>query len=254
MKERNLHGKRYIALVRCSSAAQSDTSIEAQIALIETYGREHGMVRVGTVELAGVTGSVPGIRSDIDQLIRRKKEQDDFDVVLLQNATRFTRSGPLHGMKLLFDLRAIGLQVVFVKDDLPDGDLGDVMRGLQFFAGKEQARSIAHAVARGASASLKEGRSAHCKAPPYGVDRLYVTADGTPKHIIRNQADGTQVKLDPATGDVIERFGRNEKASVPAHYQAEERTHRARAWRPWASQSGARRHSRNNGTKMRTMR
>ncbi len=132
MKERNLHGKRYIALARCSSAAQSDTSIAAQNALVEAFGREHGMICVDTVELAGVTGSVPGVRTDIDQLIQRKKEQDDFDVVLLQDATRFTRSGPAHGLKLLYDLRAAELEVVFLKDDLPDNDLGDVMRGLQF--------------------------------------------------------------------------------------------------------------------------
>lgn len=62
MNERNLKGKRYIALVRCSSAAQSDTSIEAQNASVETYARDHGMVGVGSVELAGVTGSVPGAR------------------------------------------------------------------------------------------------------------------------------------------------------------------------------------------------
>jgi hypothetical protein len=218
MKEKNLQGKRYIALVRCSSAAQSDTSIDAQNAIVAAFARENGMVCVGTVELAGVSGSVPGIRTDIDQLIERKRQQEDFDVVLLQDATRFTRSGPAHGMKLLYDLRAAGLEVVFVKDDLPAGDLGDVMRGLQFFSGKEQARSIAHAVARGASFSLKEGRSAHCKAPPYGVDRLYTTADGEPKHVIRNLVDGTQVKLDPKTGVIVERFGRNEKTGVPAHY------------------------------------
>lgn len=218
MKDKELNGKRFVGLVRCSSNAQIDTSLDAQNAVVAAYARDRGMLCVGNVELAGVSGSVPGIRTDIDHLIERKRQQDDFDVVLLQDATRFTRSGPLHGMKLLYDLRAAGLEVVFVKDDLPAGDLGDVMRGLQFFSGKEQARSIAHAVARGASFSLKEGRSAHCKAPPYGVDRLYTTQDGQPKHVIRNLVDGTQVKLDPETGVIIERFGRNEKSGVPAHY------------------------------------
>jgi hypothetical protein len=200
MRERKLQGKRYVALVRCSSTAQSDTSIHAQEELLAAFARENGMFCAGTVELAGVTGSVPGIRSDIDRLIERKRQGDDFEVVLLQDATRFTRSGPAHGLKLLYELRAAGLEVVFVKDDLPAGDLGDVMRGLQFFSGKEQSRSIAHAVARGASLSLKEGRCAHCKAPPYGVDRLYTTEAGEPKHIIRNLLDGTQVKLHPETG------------------------------------------------------
>lgn len=218
MKEKNLNGKRYIALARCSSAAQTDTSVDAQNVLIDNYARDRGMVKVDAVALDGVSGSVPGIRTDIDELIRRKLERDDFDVVVLQDVTRLTRSGTQHGMKLLFDLRAVGLRVAFVKDDVPDGEMGDVMRSLQFYASNEQARSIAHAATRGASASLIEGRSAHCKAPPYAVDRLYTSVDGTPKHIIRNLTDGTQLKLDPKSGVVIERFGRNEKTGVPAHY------------------------------------
>lgn len=55
----------------------------------------------------------------------RKKERNDFDVVLVQDTTRFTRSGTAHGMKLLFDLRVVGLEVVFVKEDLPDSDRGE---------------------------------------------------------------------------------------------------------------------------------
>lgn len=219
MKGKKLQGKRYIELTRCSSAGQADTSIDAQHALVEQFARENGMIRAGVVELAGVSGSIPGIRTDIDQIIRRKREQDDFEVVLLQDSTRFTRAGTVHGMKLLFDLRTAGLEVVFVQDDLPDGELGDVLRSMKFYAGNEQVRSLAFNVTRGLSFSLTEGRSAHCKAPPYGLDRLYTAEDGTPKHIIRNLPDGSQVKLvADGSGTVLERFGRNEKTGVPAHY------------------------------------
>jgi len=218
MREKKLKGKRYIALVRCSSAAQIDTSISAQNALVERFAQEHGMVCAGVVELAGVSGSVPGIRTDIDEIIRRKREQNDFDVVLMQDATRFTRAGIAHGMKLLYELRAAGIQEVFVKDDAPEGEEGDAIRALQFLSGKKQIDTMSLNVARGLSAALKENRTAHCKAPPYGVDRLYTTPDGTPKHIIRNLPDGTQVKLDAGTRAVIETFGQNEPSGVPNHY------------------------------------
>ena len=39
------------------------------------------------------------------------------------------------------------------------------------------------------------------------MDRLYRALDGKPRYIIRNLTDGTQVKLDPQTREVIERFG-----------------------------------------------
>src|SRR5205085_10133720 len=133
--------------------------------------------------------------SDLDELIRRKKEQDDFDVVLVQDASRLTRSGPAHGMHVLFELRSLGADVVSIKDDFPEGDMGDVMRTLQYYSAKQQAEGIAFASTRGASASLYMGKTAHCKAPPFGIDRLYCSEDGQPKHIIRNLPDGTQVKL-----------------------------------------------------------
>lgn len=217
MRTKKLQGKRFIALARCSSPGQVDTSIDEQLRLIENFGRDHGMRCVDRISL-GVTGSVPGARSDIDELVQRKKEQDDFDVVVVQDATRLTRSGPAHGMHILFELRSVGADVVSVKEDLPEGDMGDVMRTLQYYSAKQQADGIAFASTRGASASLYMGKTAHCKAPPFGIDRLYCSEDGTPKHIIRNLPDKTQVKLHPDTGEVLERFGRNQKTGVPAHY------------------------------------
>jgi hypothetical protein len=217
-KEKQLKGKRYVALARCSSQGQVDTSIDEQLRLIENFGRQQGMVCVGTVALGGLTGSVPGIRQDIDELVRRKQEDNDFEVVVIQDATRLTRSGSLHGMHILYRLRSIGVQVVFVKDDLPEGDMGDVMGSLLFYAGKQQAEGIAFASTRGAAASLYQGKTPHCKAPPYGLDRLYLSEDGTPKHVIRNLTDGTQVKLHPVTRAVLETFGRNQKSGVPNHY------------------------------------
>ncbi len=217
MVNKQLKAKRYIALARCSSPGQVDTSIDEQLRLIENFGRDQGMCCVDRITL-GVTGSVPGARTDIDELVRRKKEQDDFDVVVVQDATRLTRSGPAHGMHILFELRSVGVDFISVKDDLPEGDMGDVMRTLQYYAAKQQADGIAFAATRGASASLYTGKTAHCKAPPFGIDRLYCSEDGTPKHINRNLPDGCQVKLHPNTREILERFGRNQKTGVPAHY------------------------------------
>src|SRR5687767_485084 len=126
MRDKELKGKRYIALARCSSAAQIDTSIDEQIKLIEHFGRANAMKCVGKVTLGGVTGSVPGVRDDIDQLIQRKQEKNDFEVVVIQDATRLTRSGIAYGMHILYRLRAVGLLLVSVKDDLPEGQLGDL--------------------------------------------------------------------------------------------------------------------------------
>lgn len=80
----NYKGKRYVALVRASSDKDGTTSTEAQLAMQHAEGTRLQMVCVGEVILDGVTGSMPGKRDDLEQLLRRKKEKDDFDVLVIQ--------------------------------------------------------------------------------------------------------------------------------------------------------------------------
>jgi len=219
MNHPKLRGKRYIALARCSTKGQADTSIDDQLGVIAAFAREHDMVHVDNIRLEGVTGSIPGARSDIDSLIERKNRRDDFEVVVVQDATRLTRSGPLHAAKVEYDLGAVGITVVYALDNIPEGDFGEVMKSLLHMSGRQQAKSISMASARGSMSSLLHGRSVHCRRPPYGIDRLYLTPDGKPNHIIRNVPDGSQVMLDPETKQVVRAFKRNEKTGAPNHYQ-----------------------------------
>lgn len=218
MKYPSLEGKRYIALARCSTAGQADTSIPDQLTLLTAFADEHAMIHVADVILDGVSGSVPGARKDIDQIVHRKKTLNDFDVLLVQDTTRFTRGGVGHGNKLEYELNAAGIQVVFVTDNIVEGDFAGLHKSVLYLSGKQHAKSISIATSRGSMSSLLADRSAHCRLPPYGIDRLYVAPDGTPLHIIRNLSDGTQVKLDPATKAVLARFSRNGGRGTRQHY------------------------------------
>ncbi len=218
MKQPSLEGKRYIALARCSTAGQADTSIPDQLTLITAFANEHRMLHVADVTLDGVSGSVPGARKDIDQIIRRKKTLNDFDVLLVQDTTRFTRGGIAHGNKLEWELNAAGIQVVFVMDNIVEGDFAGLHKSVLYLSGKQHAKSISMATSRGSMSSLLADRSAHCRLPPYGIDRLYVSADGTQSHILRNLPDGTQIKLDPKSRAVIGRFARNAGRGTRQHY------------------------------------
>ena len=53
MKNSTLPGKRYIALARCSTAGQADTSIPDQLGLMAAFAREHQMTYVADVESGG---------------------------------------------------------------------------------------------------------------------------------------------------------------------------------------------------------
>lgn len=218
MTRTDLSGKRFIGLLRCSSAAQIDTSIDDQRRLLDAFAREHGMVFVDHVALEGVSGSVPGNRSDIQLLIDRKDRQDDFDVLLVQDTSRFTRAGTQHAHRLESDLNAAGIEVVYAAGAIPSGAVGDLVKSVYAFADQHHAQSISFNSTRGSMSSILDGRSPYCRRPPYAIDRLYVAPDGTPLHIIRNLPNRYQLKLHPETREVIGKFEPNARRGVPNHY------------------------------------
>lgn len=221
MRDQRLHGKRYIALMRCSTKGQADTSIDDQLKLIRRFASDNGMVEVDAVRLEGVSGSVAeNLDRVIASLIKKKTEANDFDVLIVQDASRFSRAGAGHSAKLRYDLERVGIQVVSALGHAPIGDFGEVKDALDAVVAKQQAKSIAMGVARGSQSALESGRKAHCSISPFGVDKLYVSEDGRPLHVIRtNYADGTQMRMHPTTGEVLDRYGRNQTSGAPAHYR-----------------------------------
>jgi hypothetical protein len=179
------------------------------------------MVEVDAVRLEGVSGSVPqNLDRVVDSLIRRKTEANDFDVLVVQDASRFSRAGAGHSAKLRYDLERVGIQVVSALGHAPMGEFGAVKDAMDAVVAKQQAKSIAMGVARGSQSALESGRKAHCSISPFAIDKLYVAEDGRPLHVIRtNYADGTQMRLHPTSGEVLDRYGRNQTSGAPAHYR-----------------------------------
>jgi len=203
--EDRLRGKRYIALARCSTNDQAETSLPGQLTLLRSFGDRHGMIYVDEIA-RDVTGSLPGARTEFAELIQRKTEKDDFDSVLVQDATRLTRSGVQHAFSIKEKLEEVGIEIVYASDHRPEGDFAEIIEAVEHSAGKLYSKKLSHAVARGLMRSLEQGRIPHTLCVPYGIDRLYETLDGRPLHVIRNLPDGTQVKLDPTTLEVIEKY------------------------------------------------
>lgn len=218
MKEKDLHGKRFVGLLRCSTVGQADTSIDDQRRLLDAFAHERGLVAVDYVALEGVSGSLPGNRGDIQRIIARKQDRDDFDTLLVQDTSRFTRAGTQHAHRLESELNAAGIEVIYATGAIPAGDVGDLVKSIYAYSDQHHARSISFAATRGAMSSILDGRSPYCRKPPFGIDRLYVASDGTPSHIIRNLPDGAQLKLAPDRKTVLARFDRNERRGGRNHY------------------------------------
>lgn len=203
----NFNGKRYIALARVSDASQANSSTQAQLAMLHEKARALKMTCADEVILDGVTGSMPGKREDMTQLIERKQKFNDFDVLVVQRLDRLTRSGSNHGFWFEHELTRAGIHLYVVGDDIPDGRYAPLIKVAKYQAAQEQAFSISQRSTQGYQLALEEGRVTTSSHTPYACWRLYLSADGKPLHIIRDLCDGRQQKLDAVTLAVIDTYG-----------------------------------------------
>jgi DNA invertase Pin-like site-specific DNA recombinase len=206
------------AVLRRSSSGSQGTSIGNQGKTIDSAIAEHHLTIAYEEVLDGVSGSVPGNRTDIDRIIEQKRQHGRFKLLLVPDASRFTRAGASHGAKLLYDLRAAGLIVLFVAEDiLVHDELSAMYISFLLHAAHETAKAISRNGTNGTTHSFLAGRSPYTRRPPMGMDRMY-SLDGQDLHIIRNLPDGTQSMLHPITGEWIRSFAKNLKKGMPNHY------------------------------------
>ncbi len=213
-----IKGMNCVVLKRCSSAAQIATSMANQDCTTEACIRENDLHVVHEELLEGVTGSIPGNRTDIEAIIQRKKTRNDFELLVVQDATRFTRAGQGHGQKLIYDLRAAGIMVYFLAEDiLIDNEMNEIYISFLFSAAKESVKKIAFTATSGTTNSFLADRSPYSRKPPYGIDRMYCIKN-VDQYFIRNLPDGTQEQRSAKTGEFIRQFERNTRRGIPNHY------------------------------------
>ncbi len=206
MKQYKYNGKRYVCMVRASHASD-ELSTNAQLEMLHERVRDYGMTFVDAIILDGVTGSMPGQRIDLQNLIDRKKTVNDFDVLVLQRIDRLTRGGATHGFWFEHECSKAGIHVLFVGDDIPEGKYANLIKVAKYDAAQEQAFSISQRSTQGAQFALEQGRNATSARTPYACWRLYLNSEGKPVHIIRDLRDGRQQKLHPETHEVIDTYG-----------------------------------------------
>lgn len=220
----NYTGKRYIASVRASDTTEGTTSTQAQLEMLHERAASLKMVPAenGEIVLNNVTGSMPGKRQDMIDLIQRKLTQNDFDVLVIQRLDRLTRSGSDHGFWFEHELKRAGIHLYIVGDDIPEGRYASLIKVAKYEAAREQAFSISQRSTQGYQLALEEGRVTTSSHTPYACWRLYLTADGKPLHIIRDLRDGRQQKLHPDTHEIIDTYGQIGDGSK-GHYRKQKR-------------------------------
>jgi hypothetical protein len=171
------------------------------------------MIWAGEERAEGISGSNTENREDIENLFYRAATAKDYDVLLVQSYDRLTFGGADHGGYLLFRFAELGVRVVSATSDIPDNEYAPLLRDIEFIKSQGTAKAISLNTLRGATASFFDGRMTYTRTPPFGIDRLILSATGEKLYKIRNLTDGTQVKLRWQDDGVIERYGRNPRKS-----------------------------------------
>ncbi len=206
-KPKNMARKRYLCLCRVSNDSDGTSSTEAQLDMQRAFGDAREMIYVDKIMLEGVTGSMPGKRADLAEIVKRKRTKNDFDVLLVQRLDRLTRSGSGHGFWFEHECRCAGIEILFVGDEIPEGRYANLIKVMKYEAAQEQAFSISQRSTQGSQHAIEQGRNVTSTHTPFGCWRLYLSADGRPNHIIRDCGDGRQQKLDPQTYAVVDTYG-----------------------------------------------
>lgn len=119
-----LRGKRYIAYARCAARDGAEPKLQDQIRLIRQFGDSLGMQCVGEVRLV-VSGWLPAMRADLRELLARKRERDDFDVLIMEDFARLTRAWPDGAAEIESEFGKCGVRIVYVAEAVADGPPGD---------------------------------------------------------------------------------------------------------------------------------
>ena len=111
-----LAGNRYIAYAR--TAAGTAARLDEQIRLVRHFGNLLGMVCADEVRIAGVSGWLTALRPDLRDLLARKRTQNDFQVVIMEDHARLTRTGPDGCDEVEAEFARHGVQILYLTDVL----------------------------------------------------------------------------------------------------------------------------------------
>jgi hypothetical protein len=205
MKKSDLKGKKYVSLLRVSTD-QQDVSILGQGDANDAFASETGMIRSNVKDQVAinVSGSRTFNRKDIIELIEKKRKGGDFEVVLVYDLSRLTRGGISHGHDLKRRFARVGVPVISVGDNLPDGDEGELIESCIHYKNKIFSKMHSSASIRGRFASILRGEQPYCTTTPFGFDRLYCNATtGKPTMLLRNVGNRMIHKLDPENQNLL---------------------------------------------------
>jgi DNA invertase Pin-like site-specific DNA recombinase len=199
--DEDLRGKRVVIAARCSTKSQAEASIPRQVELGQAYAQRHGMIVVDVVPLEGKSATlrqhVPALRN----LIKRKRERQDYEVLWFFTLSRFDRNRA-DGEELFREFEKENVLIVTEKQGCFTGKYGWLKRGICLQESQAFVEDLAVHTRSGRLRFMKEGTIPHTGVAPFAVDKLYLDSNGAKQYILRHAGRGKMHRINPTTGTV----------------------------------------------------
>ncbi|MEX0643368.1 MAG: recombinase family protein [Pirellulales bacterium] len=121
---RDIRGSRYVAYARSAARDGAETSLERQLSAIHHFAEGQSMRCVGEIRLVGVSGGPPALRADLLALLTRKRERNDYEVLVMENFARLVRAQSPQDLAIGDEFAKCGVLIVFVQDHEPTAQEG----------------------------------------------------------------------------------------------------------------------------------
>ena len=206
-----------IAYIRRSTDKQ-DESLTQQRAQLEAFARSKGWTLKQVYEDDAISGSDMN-RPGLEQMLRDASTQTDIEIVLAWDRNRLARpKEPLDGMLLERKLREAGKRIVYASNgrEADASFAGGLLGYVEHYQNGDYLRKLSRDTIRGIVDRVARGLWPGGPIP-FGYDRLILDSDKTPRRIIRDMEDGSQVILDPLTGETVERLAKGKRHKKQDH-------------------------------------
>ena len=196
---------RAIGYIRRSTENQHE-SLDQQREKLEAFAKTQVWELVRVYSDDAVSGSEMR-RAGLGQLLSAAASRDDVDVVLAWDRNRLARpKDPVDGLLLERKLIERGKRVVYAGSgqEVDRSFTSGLISYVEHYQNGDYLRKLSRDTMRGLVSRAKRGLWPGGRIP-FGYDRLILDAGGTPRRVVRDLEDGSQVVIDAATAMEVER-------------------------------------------------
>jgi site-specific DNA recombinase len=209
-----------IGYIRRSTNRQEE-SLEQQKAKLFTFAASKGWTLGQVYQDDAISGSDMQ-RPGLESLLTHAERDKDIGIVLAWERNRLARpKDPVDGLLLERRLIQAGKRVFYVAtgQEADRSFTSGLVGFVEHYQNGDYLRKLSRDAMRGMVARAQRGLWP-CGMPPFGYDRLCLGPDGTPRRIVRNLSDRTQLLLHPETREILEHVRDGFRYKKPAHESA----------------------------------